>query len=126
MNRPPKCVLIVDDDASTRDLLHDILEPEGYMLIEASDGQEAWELLAKQKVDLMITDRSMPGMGGLELLRKLKDEKKMLPTLMVSAYGEEKMWGDALGSGAQDYILKPFKAEEILKAVKKIISGERS
>ena len=45
---------------------------------------------------------------------------------MVSAYGEEKMWGEALGSGAQDYILKPFKAEDIVKAVKKILSGERA
>lgn len=123
MKRPSLTILVVDDDASSRDLLREFLEPEGYAVIEAVDGKEAWDLLQKQPVTLMITDRSMPGMGGIELLRKLAAAKKSVPTLMVSAYGEEQMWGDAIGSGAQDYILKPFKAEDILKAVKKILSS---
>jgi DNA-binding response OmpR family regulator len=117
-----KRILIVDDDGSMRELLRDILAPEGYAFLEATEGQEALSLLKKNKVDLVITDRSMPGMGGLELLGQLKTVHKNIPTLMISAYGEEKMWGDAIGSGAQDYILKPFKPEEILKAVNKILS----
>lgn len=123
MKRSSVTILVVDDDASSRGLLREILEPEGYTVLEASDGKEALEMLNQKPIALVITDRSMPGMGGIELLRKMAAAKKPVPTLMVSAYGEEQMWGDAIGSGAQDYILKPFKAEDILKAVKKILSS---
>jgi DNA-binding NtrC family response regulator len=121
-----KRILIVDDDAPTRELLKDILAAEGYALAEAGDGREALLLLTKSSVDLVITDRSMPGMGGLELLAQLKAAHPNMPALMISAYGEEKMWGEAIGSGAQDYILKPFKPDDIIKAVKKILSSDRA
>jgi len=125
-SRPRRCILLVDDDASARELLRNVLEPEGYLLIEAVDGQEALQMIEKHPVDLLITDRSMPGMGGLDLLRALKEAKKNIPSLMISAYGEEKMWGDAIGLGARDYLLKPFKTDDVLNLVKKILAGEQA
>ena len=93
--------------------------------MEAADGLMALGLLEKRAVSLLITDRSMPGLGGLELLTKLREKKIMVPALMVSAYGEESFWGQAIGLGAVDYLLKPFKAEDVLKAVEKAVLGTK-
>jgi DNA-binding NtrC family response regulator len=64
-------------------------------------------------------------MDGLELLARLKEEDKTLPSLVISAYGEESLWGQAIGLGAVDYILKPFEAEGVLKIVRKAL-GKKS
>lgn len=120
-----KQILIVDDESHTRSLLRDILEPEGYAILEAPDGAEAWDILERQPVDLLITDRSMPHVSGLELLKKLFQSGRRIPSVMISAYGEERMWGDALAYGAHDYILKPFKTEDIVRLVKKMLRGDK-
>jgi CheY-like chemotaxis protein len=114
-----KRILVVDDDKQARALLRDILSPHGYEVLEASDGQKALEILQKEKVDLLITDRAMPVMDGLALLKVLREEKCEIPTIMVSAYGEESFWAKAVGLGAEDYILKPFATEDVMRIVKK-------
>ena len=114
-----KTILLVDDDKNIRTLLRDILDPKKFNVLEAEDGQKALDLVHQKTVDLIITDRSMPLMGGLEFLRALRQEGKTIPSLMISAFGEEEMWAEAVGYGAQDYLLKPFKSEEVLKIVKK-------
>ncbi len=121
MAKLKKTVLIVDDEASSRTLLREILVEGGYDVLEAADGLMALGLLEKRAVSLLITDRSMPGLGGLELLTKLREKQIMVPTLMVSAYGEESFWGQAIGLGAVDYLLKPFKPEDVLKNVQKAL-----
>jgi DNA-binding NtrC family response regulator len=121
-----KCILIVDDEANTRELLREVLEMDGHSVLEASDGEEALKVLESQSVDLLITDRNMPNMDGLKLLKTLHLQKRTVPALMLSAYGEEKMWGDAIGFGAIDYVLKPFKTDELLKIVRKALAGEKS
>lgn len=125
MAKLKKTILVVDDEDSGRTLLREILLEAGYEVLEAADGIMALMLLERRPVDLLITDRSMPGLGGLELLKKLKEQKMMIPTLMVSAYGEESFWGQAVGLGAVDYLLKPFKAEEVLKVVQKTLGGSQ-
>jgi DNA-binding response OmpR family regulator len=114
-------ILIVDDDDASRHLLRAILIEGNYDVLEAADGLMALGLLEKRAVSLLIVDRSMPGLGGLELLTKLREKKMMVPALMVSAYGEETFWSQAIGLGAVDYLLKPFKPEDVLKAVEKAI-----
>jgi DNA-binding response OmpR family regulator len=118
-------VLIVDDEDTSRALLREILVEGGYDVLEAADGLMALGLLEKRAVSLLITDRSMPGLGGLELLTKLRAQKMMVPTLVVSAYGEESFWGQAIGLGAVDYLLKPFNADDVLKAAEKAIHGAK-
>ncbi len=122
MAKLKKTILVVDDEAHSRSLLREILLEAGYDVLEAADGIVALALLEKRSVDLLITDRSMPGLGGLELLVKLREQKRMVPALMVSAYGEESFWSQAIGLGAVDYLLKPFKAGEVLKIVQKALS----
>ena len=120
-----KTILIVDDEDASRALLREILQEGGYDVLEAADGLMALGLLEKRSVSLLITDRSMPGLGGLELLTKLREKKIMVPALMVSAYGEESFWGQAIGLGAVDYLLKPFKPEDVLKLLQKALGGAK-
>ncbi len=120
-----KRILVVDDDRTARLLMSDILRLEGFEILEAEDGQVALKLLDTEKVDLIITDRSMPGMGGMDLLRALKERKSIIPTIVVSAFGEESLWGEAIGLGAQEYMLKPFAAADVVKLVKKCLAGAR-
>ena len=118
-----KTVLIIDDDKNVRALLRDILAPEGLEVIEADDGMAALNILKDRKIDLLITDRSMPGMGGLELLKEIRSLKNTVPALMISAYGEESFWGEAIGLGALDYLVKPFKADDVIRIVRKSLFG---
>jgi DNA-binding response OmpR family regulator len=114
-----KRILVVDDDKRLCALLREILTAAHYDVLDAEDGQQALDILSKESVDLLITDRSMPRLGGLELLQKLREQKNQIPALMISAYGEESLWAKAIGFGAEDYLLKPFSNDEVLKIVKK-------
>lgn len=120
-----KKILIVDDDSVTRGLLREMLGSKKYEVLEAEDGQQALEMLHKQKMDLLIADRSMPRLGGLELLQKLRDDNLQLPTIMISAFGEERLWAEAIGLGARDYIVKPFKQEDVLHIVEKTLKPRK-
>jgi len=113
-----KKILVVDDDVKMRGLLKEILSTFSCEVLEANDGQEALDLLAKQTVDLVITDRAMPIMDGLEFLKQLRREDTQTPVLMLSAYGDEELWASAVGLGVEDYIVKPFAADDVLKIVK--------
>lgn len=115
----PKTILIVDDDVKMRLLLKEILSAHLYQILEASHGREALDLIHRQPVDLLITDRDMPLMNGFDLLQKLREEKRNIPAVVISGYGDEAMWAQAIGLGAEDYILKPFTSESVMKVVKK-------
>jgi DNA-binding response OmpR family regulator len=121
MAKLKKTVLIVDDEDSSRALLREILLEGGFDVLEAADGLVALGLLEKRSVSVLIADRSMPGLGGLELLTKLREKNIIVPTLMVSAYGDESFWGQAIGLGAVEYLLKPFKPVDVLKNVRKAL-----
>jgi len=110
-----KKILVVDDDKTARILLADVLKAEGFEVVEAEDGREALKMIQSQSIDLVMTDRSMPGMDGLALLKVLTERYSSIPVVIISAYGEEKLWGEALQLGAKEYLVKPFKAQEILK-----------
>ena len=114
-----KKILVVDDDVKIRSLLREILSVLPHQVLEAEDGQQALEIIHQETIDLIITDRSMQRMDGLELLKKLHEEKSTIPTLMISAYGDEDLWASAVGLGAEDYILKPFSSESVMKIVKR-------
>jgi DNA-binding response OmpR family regulator len=118
-----KTILIVDDDSDTRSLLLEILEADGYDVVQAGDGLEALERLKTDPVDLVITDRAMPKMDGMALLARLREERSQLPVLMISGYGEETFWSQAIGLGAVDYILKPFRQEDVVASVQKVFHG---
>lgn len=119
-------ILIADDEKGDNSLISDILSEAGYEVVAVSTGSEALQQLLGREFDLFIVDRVMPGMGGIELLNKMREQNIALPTLMISAYGEEKLWAQAIKLGAADYILKPYKASDVLNAVKKAFGlGEK-
>jgi DNA-binding response OmpR family regulator len=116
-----KKILVVDDDQAARTLLKEILTAEKWEVVEAEDGQKALDMLQAQKIDLVITDRSMPAMDGLVLLKTLSEKRSTVPVIMVSAYGEEELWGQAIQLGAKEYLLKPFKAQDVLNVVRRFL-----
>ena len=113
-----KKILIVDDASFMRFMLKRAIDKAGdYRILEAADGETAVELCREQKPDLVFLDISMPGMNGIEALKQLKQIDGRLPVFMCSAIGQEKKIVEAMESGAADFIVKPFKDEQIIEAV---------
>jgi two-component system response regulator PilR (NtrC family) len=109
-------VLVVDDEKSIQEFFAILLKKEGYEAACASGGEEALSLIAAKQYDLVISDVAMPGMSGLELLQKIKSDNPQSAVLMMTAYSDTESAVQAMKLGAVDYLLKPFKVEEI-KAV---------
>ncbi len=115
-------ILIVDDAAFMRMMVKDTLAKGGYTDVhEAVDGADAVEKFKELQPDLVIMDITMPNMDGLEALKAIKAEKPESNVVMCSAMGQESMVIDAIKSGAKDFIVKPFKADRILKTVSSIV-----
>jgi len=111
-------ILIVDDEKSIRDALSDILMEEGYDVVTASDGEEAWAKLSEEKVDLVLCDIKMPKMDGMELLSKASEEGLDMPFVMISAHGTIDTAVEATKKGAYDFIQKPPDLNRILITVR--------
>jgi two-component system, NtrC family, response regulator PilR len=106
-------VLVVDDEESIREFFEIMLKREGYEVLTASNGIKALELLKNQPVDLIISDIQMPEMSGLELLGKVKEIDPEMVMVMITAFGSTETAVEAMKLGAYDYILKPFKIDEV-------------
>ncbi|NDY73388.1 response regulator [Desulfobacter hydrogenophilus] len=117
-------ILIVDDFATMRRILKNILKQLGFKnLVEADDGTTAWDVLESQKIDLIISDWNMPKMTGLELLKKVRTstQYKTAPFLMVTAEAQKQNVIEAVQAGVSNYVVKPFTAEAISDKLKKIL-----
>ena len=115
----PRKILIVDDEDSMRHMLTLILKREGYEARAVGRGSEALLLLEKETFDFILSDVIMPEMGGLDLLRVLKEKKVEATIIMMSAYGNLDTALEAMKLGAYDYVSKPFKPDEILLTLRK-------
>ena len=116
-------VLVVDDDPSIRDALAQLLRSEGYSVASAEDGVAALEQLNDAPADLVITDLDMPRMGGLELLKRLRDEGRGLPVIVVTSAEELSSAIAAMRAGADDYLTKPIDFEALLLSVERALEG---
>jgi two-component system KDP operon response regulator KdpE len=112
-----KRILIVDDEAQITRVLRRGLAAHGYELRAAADGESALEIFKDFAPDLVITDLSMPNVGGLELCRRLRAVSDV-PIIVLSVKGEERTKVEALDAGADDYITKPFGMNELLARVR--------
>ncbi len=110
-------VLAVDDDAVIRNGLKRILEAKGYEIETFGSGPLALERMADAPFDLVITDLKMPGMNGLEVLRRIRDLQPEVPVIMITGYSTVETAVEAMKNGALDYIAKPFTPEEILTKI---------
>lgn len=120
-----KTIMIVDDNESMRILIRDILENEGYKnVVEAENGVSACKILKERKIDLILSDWNMPGMTGLELLKKVRSNKRTAQTtfIMVSVEGLDGYVDKALKEGASDFVTKPFKVDDLLLSVNRLMS----
>lgn len=110
-------ILIVDDEKEIRDLVDIYLKGEGYETLKAENGEEALNLLEKEKVDLIILDIMMPKVNGIEACLKIREEREM-PIIMLSAKSEDMDKILGLNTGADDYLTKPFNPLELVARVK--------
>lgn len=112
-----KTVLLVDDEANIRFVYEEELKEDGYRVISAANGQEALELFANEQPDLVILDIQMPGMNGIEVLRRMKTKNSAVPVILSSAYPEFKQ---DLGAWASDeYIVKSSDLQQLKDVVRK-------
>lgn len=116
-------ILIVDDALFMRKVIRDLLVANDYTdLIEASSGQEAVNMYNEHRPDLIIMDITMPELDGIETIRVLRKIETNINILMCSAMGQEALVHEALKLGARDFIVKPFKPDRMLQAVRKLLS----
>jgi len=107
-------VLIVEDGTSQREMLRDFLQREGYVIAEAESGDTALKAIVDGHFDLVLLDFKMPGMNGMEVLRRIKEINPEIDVVMMTAYGTIETAVDAMKAGAVDYITKPIDLEELL------------
>jgi two-component system, NtrC family, response regulator PilR len=106
-------ILVVDDEESIREFLEIMLRKEGYEVVISSDGRQALDTLKKKSFDMVISDLQMPNMTGIELLREVKNQYPDCVFMMITAFGTTENAVEAMKAGAYDYILKPFKIDEV-------------
>ncbi|TAL17866.1 sigma-54-dependent Fis family transcriptional regulator [bacterium] len=114
-------ILVVDDDASLRRVLEYNLAEEGYEVTAAGSGEEALSFLARERFDLVVTDIKMPGMDGMDLLRRVKEGSPDTQVVMITAFGTIEMAVEAMKAGAFEYVTKPFNRDELKLTVKKAL-----
>ena len=126
-----KDILVVDDEMSIRSVLKQVLEKDGYTVTAAANGEEALEFLEQKPFALVISDIKMPGLNGLELLKKIKSSHPDTQVIIITSFASLETALDALRNGAYDYLLKPFEDLTIIsvaarRAIEKVILTEEN
>jgi two-component system, response regulator, stage 0 sporulation protein F len=114
-------ILIVDDQYGIRILLNEVFQKEGYETHQAASGYQALEILEKNAPDLVLLDMKIPGMDGIEILKRMKVIDQDIRVIIMTAYGELDMIQEAKDLGALIHFAKPFDIDEIRDAVKKYL-----
>jgi chemosensory pili system protein ChpA (sensor histidine kinase/response regulator) len=124
LKRKPK-VLVVDDSISIRKYVQRFLDRTGYEVEVASDGMEALNTMGRMKFDAVITDLEMPVMHGYDLMAEMKKNPELMniPIIVLTSRAGDKHRQKAMEMGAQDYLVKPFEEQEMVGALKKLLSG---
>lgn len=117
-----KNILVCDDAAFMRMMIKDILTKNGYNIAgEAENGLKAVEKYNETKPDLVLMDITMPEMDGIQAVKKIKEMDPNAKIVMCSAMGQQAMVIESIQAGAKDFIVKPFQADRVLEAVKKVV-----
>lgn len=118
-----KTIMIIDDSATLRQVVAVTLKKAGYDVIEASDGKDALNKLTGQKINLIICDVNMPNMDGITFLKELKNKPnyKFTPVIMLTTESQEAKKQEGKAAGAKAWVVKPFKPEQMLAAIEKLI-----
>jgi DNA-binding NtrC family response regulator len=124
MNAEPH-ILIVDDEPNVRKVLGTLLEQAGYTTTRAESGEIALSLIRARDPDLVLTDLKMPGVDGLELLARVRDDFPEIPVVMLTAHGTIENAVEAMKRGAYDFLAKPFDREAVLATIEKALGQAR-
>jgi two-component system chemotaxis response regulator CheY len=117
----PKRVLIVDDSMVMRSMIRDVLTKNGFNVVgQAKNGVEAVTMYTQLKPDMVTMDVVMPGETGIEVIKKLVAIDPLARVLMVSGLNQKNLVIQAMENGAKDYVVKPFEADDLLKAALKV------
>lgn len=118
-------ILIVDDDLAIRTMLQKVLEREGYDVVAALNGEEAVDLAEKEAPDLILLDLGLPGIDGIETLKRIKKNDSEIAAIMITAEGSIQSAVSAMKAGARNYITKPFNTDEIRLLVSETLETVR-
>ena len=113
-------ILIVDDNAELREILQEYLHGEGGLIDGAPNGKEALAKYSQEAYDLIITDLNMPEVSGMEMIRRIKQENDVTEFIIITGYASLDSAVEAVKMGAFDYIVKPFRMEELKVVVKNV------
>jgi len=118
-----RTIMIIDDSASIRMVVSIALKKAGYEVIEAVDGRDALEKIKGQKINLIICDVNMPNMDGISFLKTIKQDPnyKFTPVIMLTTESQETKKQEGRAAGAKAWVVKPFKPEQMLAAVEKLV-----
>ena len=116
-------ILAVDDSASMRQMVSFTLKSAGYNVVEAVDGQDAFEKASGRDFDLVLTDQNMPRMDGISLTKKLRDHPKCktTPILILTTESSDQMKQAGRTAGATGWLVKPFDPAKLLEVIKKVV-----
>jgi DNA-binding NtrC family response regulator len=117
-------ILVVDDEEIVRDSLCSWLKEDGYQSDAVEDGFKALEMIEKKQWNVLFVDLKMPGMDGLEVIRKVKETRPEIPIIIITAYATVNTAVEAMKEGAYDYLVKPFNPEEISLIIKRLIEKQ--
>jgi DNA-binding response OmpR family regulator len=115
-------ILIVDDEDSLRTLVKAELEHAGFEVHEAPGGEDALSFLVGNEVDLVILDIKMPGIGGLDVLRRIREDDLARKVIMLTGVGELKIARESLELGASDFMSKPFEMSNLLSCINRVLN----
>ncbi len=116
-------ILAVDDSASMRQMVSFTLKSAGYNVVEAVDGQDAWEKAGSRAFDLVLTDQNMPRMDGITLTKKLRETSqfKTTPILILTTESGDQMKQAGRSAGATGWLVKPFDPTKLIEVIKKVV-----
>jgi two-component system NtrC family response regulator len=118
-------ILVVDDEASQRELVSGYLKKQGYQVVAAGSGEAALEIFRGEPVELILTDQRMPGFSGLDLLRAARSINPETQVIVMTAYGNVETAVEAMKGGAADYLTKPLNLEELRQKIQRIVEQRR-
>jgi DNA-binding response OmpR family regulator len=118
--KPPKTILVVEDETSLLNIMYDKLTAEGYSVLKAIDGKEGLDLAIKEQPNLILLDINLPVMDGLTMLKEIRKNESLKNTevVMLTNFSESKMLAEALQYGAHDYLVKSdWSLDDVVKLV---------
>lgn len=111
-------ILVIEDESELRQQLRDRLSANGWIVVAASDGEEGYYLAGEQEFDVAVIDLGLPGMSGMDVIRRIRADGRSLPILILTARNRWQDKVDGLEAGADDYLVKPFHIEELIARVR--------